>query len=148
MEHDITVKKVIPYNEAEDCAKEISALMIHKTLGGQLAIDYRRPLFEYYCFAKYFTDMDLTNYSSFDDWGKIYDEISSHDIEPWSSDSWVLVQDLLENILSEEMRRHKEDISIETNVVKLIKKIEKNITSPLKRDMTEMIIDRLLKEEA
>lgn len=147
MENKIDVKNKIPYEEAEACAKEIASLLIRKTLGGQLTIDFRRPLFEYYCFAKYFTNMDLTDYSDSDRWDEVFDELVSQDIVPWSCYSWDLVQDLLHNIITEEERRHKEDISIETNAAKLLKKIEKNITSPLKRDMTEMIIERMLKEE-
>lgn len=148
MENKIEIKSTIPYKEAENCAKEIADLMIRKTLGGQMTIDFRRPLFEHYCFAKYFTNMDLTAYPTQDDWDKVYDELTAHDIEPRGYASWYLVQDLLSNILAEEERRHNEEISIEMNAAKLLRKIEKNITSPLKRDMTEMIIDRLLKEEA
>lgn len=58
MENKIDVKSTVPYKDAEDCAKEIAGLMIRKTLGGQLTFDFRRPLLEHYCFAKYFTDMD------------------------------------------------------------------------------------------
>lgn len=148
MEHKIEVKSTVSYKDAENCAKEIAEQMIRKTLGGQIMIDFRRPLFEYYCFAKYFTDMDLTSYPTIDNWNEVYDELTSQDISPWDSSSWPLVQELLDNILLEEERRHKEEISIEINAAKLIKKIEKNIISPLKRDMTEMIVDRLLREEA
>lgn len=148
MENKIEIKSTIPYKEAENCAKEIADLMIHKTLGGQMTIDFRRPLFEHYCFAKYFTNMDLTPYPTPDNWDEVYDVLTAHDIEPRGYASWYLVQDLLSNILVEEERKHNEEISIEMNAAKLLRKIEKNITSPLKRDMTEMIIDRLLKEEA
>ena len=148
MEHKIEVKSTVPYKDAENCAKEIADLMIRKTLGGQMTLDFRRPLFEYYCFAKYFTDMDLTPYTTPDSWDEVYDELTAQAIVPWSHDSWNLVQDLLTNIIFEEERRHREEVSIEMNAAKLLRKIEKNITSPLKRDMTEMIIDRLLKEEA
>lgn len=147
MENKIEIKSTIPYKEAENCAKEIADMMIHKTLGGQMMIDFRLPLFEYYFFAKYFTDMDLTAYPTPDKWDKVYDELTAHDINPWGNVSWDLVQELYTNILNEEKRRHNEEISIEMNAAKLLRKIEKNITTPLKRDMTEMIIDRLLKEE-
>lgn len=148
METKVVVKNTIPYKDAEACAEEIASLLLRKTLGGQIAVDFRRPLFEHYCFAKYFTDMDMTPYSSQEDWHIIYDTLADNDIDLWRADTWSLVQDLLDNIIDEEMRRHKEDISIETNAAKLLKKIEKNISSPLKRDMTEMIIERMFKEEA
>ena len=75
---------------------------------------------------------------------KLYDLLAAEKVHPRTKESWSLVEELYTNIVNNEIKKSEEENSIDKNLVKLIKKIDRNISSPIKTELAERVIDSLL----